>query len=298
MSVVTVPRRGRGPHRRAVGTRRAAGALACVCLCWWGLAAHAIDAHAATTYVGEYVGQYSFSFDQAGLTPGHEYSDQAQENFSWDVRFGGSAGGPDGVRCTACSREHRREWNRPLRSRRPHRRSRNGRLHDHPERLAAAGVAVLRRAGGRRRGHGRRARHHPHLHRGVRAGERGARGRQRLRGPRRHRGLRQLRPVRLRLGVRRLRSSTGLRRSLGDRSEQRAHRLLPTQLPGLRDDDAVLGPNRLLLGAAIAHRHPQRRRRRSAGRVVGQAGAPARAARSCAATPQASPPSRPTLAGR
>jgi hypothetical protein len=98
MSVVTVPGRGRGSDWRAVGTRRAAGALACACLCWWGLAAHAIDARAATTYVGEYAGHYSFSFDQGGLAPGHEYSDEAQENFSWDVRFGGSAGGADGAR--------------------------------------------------------------------------------------------------------------------------------------------------------------------------------------------------------
>jgi hypothetical protein len=81
-----------------VGARRAAGALACACLCWWGLAAHAIYARAATTYVGEYAGHYSFSFDQGGLAPGHEYSDEAQESFSWDVRFGGPAGGADDVR--------------------------------------------------------------------------------------------------------------------------------------------------------------------------------------------------------
>ncbi len=98
MSVVTVPGRGRGSDWRAVGTRRAGRVLACMCLGWWGLAAHAIDAHAASPYVGDYAGQYSFSFDQAGLTPGHEYSDQAEENFSWDVRFGGSSGGADGVR--------------------------------------------------------------------------------------------------------------------------------------------------------------------------------------------------------
>jgi hypothetical protein len=98
MSVVIVPGRGRGSDWRAVRARRAAGALAWVCLCWWGLAARADDAHAASAYTGEYAGQYSFSFAQAGLTPGHEYSDQAHESFSWDVRFGGPAGGADSVR--------------------------------------------------------------------------------------------------------------------------------------------------------------------------------------------------------
>jgi hypothetical protein len=93
MSVVTVPaRRERGLHRRVGEARGAWRALACAAICWGWLASHTLVAHAAGAYVGEYAGQYSFHFDQTGLQPGHDYSDEAQEDISWDVRFGGGSG--------------------------------------------------------------------------------------------------------------------------------------------------------------------------------------------------------------
>jgi hypothetical protein len=95
MFVVTVPTRvERGLHVRAIGARRAWRALACGCVCAGWLAFHALAAHAAGAYVGEYTGQYSFHFDQTGLQPGHGYSNEAEELFSWDVRFGATAAGP------------------------------------------------------------------------------------------------------------------------------------------------------------------------------------------------------------
>jgi hypothetical protein len=86
-----------------VGTRRLGRALVCICLCCCWLASHARGAHAATLYVGEYAGQYSFHFDQAGLQPGHGYSDEAEEAFSWDVRFDGGAGGSSRSRAPVAS---------------------------------------------------------------------------------------------------------------------------------------------------------------------------------------------------
>jgi hypothetical protein len=56
------------------------------------LAWHAVGAHAAAVYLGEYRGEYSFHFSQEGLQPGVEYSDEADEDFSWDVHFGDSGG--------------------------------------------------------------------------------------------------------------------------------------------------------------------------------------------------------------
>jgi hypothetical protein len=102
MSVVTVPRGERGSRRRAVGTRRLARAFACASACCGCLAAHADGAH-TTRYVGEYAGHYSFHFDQQGLQPDRGYSDEADEDFSWDVRFQSATGGPSGSQTPVAS---------------------------------------------------------------------------------------------------------------------------------------------------------------------------------------------------
>jgi hypothetical protein len=93
MPIVTFPSRGeRGSHRRAVGARPVICACACAWLCSGWVAWRPAGARAAGAYVGEYAGQYSFRFAQNGQQPGHGYSDEAQEDFSWDVRFASGSG--------------------------------------------------------------------------------------------------------------------------------------------------------------------------------------------------------------